>query len=66
MSAPQRITQEELLAELQKDNVNCGHEKGWQYQADYVDDTFTSVHATVDRILDERLSRIEKVLSELH
>ena len=63
MSALQRITPEELLEELQKDKMNCGYEKGWQYEADYVDDTFTAVHYTVNRILDERLSKIEQVLN---
>jgi hypothetical protein len=66
MSAPQRITKEELLEEFSNDKINCGYEQGWRYSADYVDDTFTDVHATFNRILDERLSRIEKVLSELH
>lgn len=66
----QRITPDELLAEFNRDGINCEHERvlmsGWVYRADYVDDTFTAVHESVNRILDERLSRIEKVLSELH
>ena len=58
-----RITLQELLAELQNDKVNCGYDHGFLYKANYVDDTLTSLHQTVNRILDERLSKIEQALN---
>lgn len=62
----QRITPEELLAEFEKDNVNCGHEQGWRCRADYVDDTFSAVHATLNRILDEKMSTIEFLMGRMN
>lgn len=62
MSTPQRITTEELAEEFNKYGINCEP----HHSFNYVDDTFTAVHETVNRILHEKMSMIEFLMGRMN